>query len=101
MNHDNRRLFGVVFESTSIDRAAAKCVRAAATWGGLAMVFVDSAGLVEAIKPGTIDADATIKRRAADLVGTYSAPHQRDRHKDAREHIAEDIWHHLSTRKAA
>jgi hypothetical protein len=101
MNHDNRRLFGIAFESTSIDQAAAKCTRAAATWGGSAMVFVDSSGLIEAVKPGTIDGDTTIKYRAADLVGTYQVPHQRDRHADVRRLIAEDIWCHINTRKAA
>ena len=93
MSTETHRRCGVVFQDLSIDRAAQKCAGLAAYWGGLAMVFVDSSGLVEAMIPGTIYARRAAKHRPADLVGTYDV--HRKGVAAGRKLIAADLWQHL------
>jgi hypothetical protein len=93
MSTEIHKQCGVVFQDVSIDDAAQKCASLAAYWGGLAMVFVDPSGLVEAMIPGTIYARRAAKHRAADLVGTYDV--NRKSVANGRRLIAVDIWQHM------
>lgn len=96
MSAETRHRCGVVFESHSIDRIAHKCATLAAKWGGLAMVFCDPAGTVDAIIPGTLDAMRASRDRGWQLVGTYDV--NRKNIATGRELIARDIQHHLQER---
>jgi len=93
MTAETRQRCGVVFETHSIDRIAHKCATLAAKWGGLAMVFCDPDGTVDAIIPGTLDAMRASRDRGWQLVGTYDV--NRKNIATGRELIARDIWQHL------
>lgn len=93
MTTDTRQRCGTVFETTTIDRIAHKCATLAAKWGGLAMVFCDPVGTVDAIIPGTLDAMRAMRDRPWQLVGTYDV--NRKSIHAGRQLIARDIWQHL------
>jgi len=94
---DTVRSFGTLFTDLSIDQAARKAIRAAVSWGGMAVVMVDAAGLCSAHMPGMPATDRLIRKSPGALVGTYHV-HADDPSKSvtrvARDLISEDIWCH-------
>ena len=99
MNSETHQRCGIVFETTTIDRAAHRCATLAAKWGGLAMVFCDPAGTVDVMIPGTLDAMRATRDRGWQLVGTYDV--NRKSIASGRELIARDIWQHLMDMRVA
>lgn len=67
------RNFGVLFTEISIERAARKCCRAAITWGGDALVFVDSERRCSAVMPNTVAARNALKNCSTGFIGQYRA----------------------------
>ena len=98
-NHtqEHQRQFGKLFQDISIEHAARKVCRAALSWGGVAVVFVDAAGRCSAAMAGTQATQRMVERNMWIVVGTYHVSSDDTRSKqyrDTRELIAQDIWHH-------
>lgn len=94
---DHVRQFGRIFVDVSIDQAARKVIRAAVTWGGMALVMCDAAGYCTAHLPGMPATDRLVKMSPWAVVGTYHVKADDPKAKetrDARALIAEDIQHH-------
>ena len=94
---EHQRAFGVLFADLSIDQAARKVCRAAVSWGGVAVVFVDAAGRCSAAMAGTKETQRMVDRNMWAVVGTYHVTCDDTKSKayrDTRDLIAEDIWCH-------
>ena len=100
---DHVRQFGRIFADLSVDQAARKCVRAAVSWGGNVVVFVDQTGLCSALIGGTGATDKAVKAAPGDFVGAYSVTHDdyRRASNESRELIAWDILEHWMQIKSA
>lgn len=98
-NHtqETKRALGALFVDVSIDQAARKAIRAAVSWGGMAVVMCDAAGYCTAHLPGMPATDRLVRRLPGDLVGTYHVKADDPKAaetRNARALIAEDIQHH-------
>ena len=94
---ETRRALGTLFVEVSIDQAARKVIRAAVTWGGMALVMCDAAGYCTAHLPGMPATDRLVKMSPWAVVGTYHVKANDTRAaetRNARALIAEDIQHH-------
>lgn len=96
MSDINRKL-GVIFADISCEREASKVMRASWTWGGLAALFIDRTGTARAVADGTVEAERLIRADPDSLVGVYRFRTQEPKQR-LLTHVAEDIWHHMSTR---
>jgi xanthine dehydrogenase iron-sulfur cluster and FAD-binding subunit A len=93
----HQRQFGVLFKDVSIDQAARKVARAAVSWGGVAVVFVDEQGRCSAAMAGTPATQKIIERNMWIVVGTYHVTcddTKSKQYRDTRDQIAVDIQHH-------
>ena len=91
---ETRRALGTLFVDVSIDQAARKVIRAAVTWGGMALVMCDAAGYCTAHLPGMPATDRLVKMSPWAVVGTYHVKANDTRAaetRNARALIAEDI----------
>lgn len=96
-HQETTRNLGTLFVDVSIDQAARKAVRAAVSWGGLAVVICDAAGFCTAHMAGMNATNRIIKLAPHAVVGTYHINGDDKRSaamRETRQQIAEDIQHH-------
>lgn len=94
---ETKRALGALFVDVSIDQAARKAIRAAVSWGGMAMVMCDAAGYCTAHLPGMPATDRLVRMSPWAVVGTYHVKADDPKAaetRNARALIAEDIQHH-------
>jgi hypothetical protein len=91
---------GVLFDSVSIDGAAAVCARLSKDWGRVA-VFVDHAKLVTLVASGTAVADHMAQASTGDFVGSYEIAEEKRARRADKLRVAEDIFHHIQQARAA
>lgn len=94
---ETKRALGALFVDVSIEQAARKAIRAAVSWGGMAVVMCDAAGYCTAHLPGMPATDRLVKMSPWAVVGTYHVKADDPRSaqtRNARALIAEDIQHH-------
>ena len=109
VNHtqETQRNLGTLFVDVSIDQAARKAIRAAVTWGGMAVVIVYLDGKAEAHMAGMNATNRLMRLSPHAVVGTYHIKADDPKAAEtrrARELIAEDIqchWQQLCEMRAA